>query len=59
MLKWLEKLRKLHFRINTVAGKARSKGKRMKYYNKHVVPGRLFGVALTTHVSSLPHILGV
>ena len=34
MPKWLEKLAKLHFRINNVAGKARSKGKLKKYYRQ-------------------------
>ena len=34
MPKWLEKLGKLHFRINNVAGQARSKGKLKKYYRQ-------------------------
>ena len=34
MAQWLKKLHKLHFRINNVAGKPKSKGKLKKYYRQ-------------------------
>ena len=34
MLQWLKKLRRLHFRINNVAGKPKSKGNLKKYYRQ-------------------------